>query len=92
MVEAMKMVATGTRSGVPDIFLPYASKNEWYRFDGLYIEMKHEKYRKAKDGGCSAEQIAYMKWLSVDNNYCWRLCYTWIEARDVVINYLEGKL
>lgn len=93
MVEAMNMVAAGVRSGVPDIFLPCAvmGENGWLNI-GLFIEMKKEKYRKAKDGGCSAEQLAYMKWLCIDNNYAWRICYTWIEARDAIIKYLEGKL
>src|SRR5687767_5498767 len=49
IVEATKMVATGLRSGVPDVFLPYPFANAMYA--GCFIEMKASKRRNHKDGG-----------------------------------------
>jgi hypothetical protein len=92
IAEATKMVATGTRSGVPDVFLPdpYGLVS-LPSYHGLFIEMKHEKYRNRKNGGCSDEQIEWLAALE-SSGYFIAVCYSWIEAKDVLINYLEGKL
>ena len=61
IVEAIKFVGTGTRSGVPDVCLAYPIwQNEFHPnpIAGLFIEMKIEKYRNRKDGGCSKEVLA----------------------------------
>lgn len=90
---ASKMIATGLRKGVPDICLPFSKykilDDEYYH--GCYIELKIEKRRKEKNGGCSEEQIEWIDYLS-QGGYCVRVCYGWIEARDVLIAYMEGKL
>lgn len=92
IAEATKMVAAGLRKGVPDIFLPdpYGLVG-LPSYHGLYIELKIEKRRKEKNGGCSQEQLDYLDYLT-SAGYCCKVCYGWIEARDVLINYLEGKL
>lgn len=82
-----KMKAEGLRTGVPDIFLPFAINHA----HGLFIEMKVEKYRNHKDGGCSDEQIDFINY-TTSTNYCCKVCYNWEEARDTLIAYLEGKL
>lgn len=87
IVEAMKMVGTGLRAGVPDIHLPYQRTMHC----GLYIELKIEKRRKEKNGGCSEDQLEWIDYLS-DAGYCVAVCYGWQEARHTLINYLEGKL
>lgn len=97
IIEATKLVGTGTRSGVPDICLPCPSGMRHIQnfndghYHGLYIEMKKEDKRNVKDGGCSKDQLEYLNYLE-SAGYFVAVCYTWIEARDILINYLEGKL
>ena len=89
IAEAAKFVATGTRAGVPDICLPAQGLNIPYL--GCYIELKIEKRRKEKNGGCSQEQLDYLEYLSGAGYYC-KVCYGWIEAKEALVNYLEGRL
>lgn len=92
IAEAVKMVGMGLRSGVWDIFLPCPVQTEWAKqYAGLYIEMKVEKKRKSKDGGLEPEQIEFGKYAKEMGYYC-QVCYTWQEARDILITYLELKL
>jgi hypothetical protein len=92
IVEAGKMVAAGLRSGIWDIFLPLPIQTEWAKmYAGLYIEMKEPKRRKHKNGGLSDEQLKFGKYAEQMGYYC-KVCYTWIEARDALINYLEGRI
>lgn len=87
IAEATKMVAAGLRKGVLDIFLPWPH----WQLHGLYIEMKVEKRRTEKNGGLTDEQIEFIEY-ATGAGYCCKVCYSWIEARDVVLLYLEGKL
>lgn len=100
---ASTLKAEGVKSGVPDIFLPWplwsyglpsmnnpTGKHMMYRA-GCFIEMKLEKYRNRKNGGCSEEQVEFIKWAASVGYYC-KVCYSWIEAKDCLIAYLEGKL
>ncbi len=87
---ATNLKAEGVKSGVPDIFLPFPTWRN-YELHGCFIEMKIEKYRKHKNGGCSEEQIDFIEWTASAGYYC-KVCYTWEEARDCLINYLEGRL
>lgn len=92
VAEATKMVAGGLRKGVLDIFLPWPKEyhlDTWYH--GLYIEMKIEKRRKEKSGGLTDEQIEFIEYAESAGYIC-KVCYSWIEAKDVILNYLEGKL
>lgn len=95
IVEAIKFVGTGTRAGVPDTFLAcYISNrfdNDKSQYFGLFIEMKREKYRNHKNGGRSEEQIDWGNRLTAAG-YCVKTCYNWIEAKDTLIAYLEGRL
>lgn len=95
IAEATKLVATGTRSGVLDTFLPWPVKipiwNIATTYHGLYIEMKKPEHRNKRDGGCTKEQLEFIVYASGAGYYC-KVCYTWEEARDTLINYLEGKL
>ena len=92
IAEATKLVATGTRSGVLDTFLPLPIQTEWAKmYAGCYIEMKKPKHRNSKNGGCTDEQLEFIAYASSTGYYC-KVCYTWEEARDALINYLEGSL
>lgn len=93
IAEATKLVATGTRSGIPDIFLPcrgWRARGELEGYAGCWIEMKLEKHRNRKNGGCSDDQLEWRAYLTSAGYYT-AVCYSWIEARDVLIDYLEGR-
>ncbi len=93
IAEATKLVATGTRSGVLDTFLPCAIApfSELTHYHGLYIEMKKPEHRNRKNGGCSDDQIDFIEYATSAGYYC-KVCYTWEEARDTILNYLESRL
>ena len=85
-----KLKAEGVKKGVPDCFLPY-SVGKWH---GLYIEMKKPSLKPKTDrstkGGLSDDQIKF-------KNYCLRVdygfvtCYSWIEAVEVLKQYINHK-
>jgi hypothetical protein len=85
MRTAVNLKAEGVKAGVPDIFLPYATYNGTDGYFGLFIEMKIGKNKPTK------EQVDWLGALS-SNYYCIAVCYSWEEARDVLINYLKGRL
>lgn len=96
IAEATKFVATGLRKGVPDVCLPApipkASAAGWVEsWHGCWIEMKIEKHRKTNNGGVKQEQLEWHAYLRRAGYYV-AVCYNWKEARDVLINYLEGRL
>jgi hypothetical protein len=87
-----KMKAEGLRKGIPDTFLPYPLNGiSCTYYHGCFIEMKREKYRNKKDGGCSEEQLDCIDYLKRAGYYV-NVCYNWTEARDTLIAYMEGKL
>lgn len=94
---ATKMIATGLRKGVWDIFLPCPIRQHWTSlapdgsWHGLYIEMKIEKKRNTKNGGLTDEQVKFGEYAKSAGYYC-KVCYSWIEARDILVKYLEGKV
>lgn len=89
MRTAVSLKAEGVKSGVCDVFLPF--HNTFTHYSGCFIEMKIEKYRKHKNGGCSDEQIDFIEWVTSAGYYC-KVCYNWEDARDTLIAYLEGKV
>jgi len=86
-----KMKAEGLRSGVWDIYLPFMKNDDnWHvHCAGLWIEMKHEKYRTAINGGLTKDQIEFRN--NCSDQYEFAICYSWIEARDAILKYL-GKV
>lgn len=92
VAEATKLVATGTRAGVWDIFLPCPVQTEWAKmYAGLYIEMKAPAARNKKNGGLTDEQIKFSQYAE-RAGYATKVCYSWIEAKDTIMAYLEGRL
>lgn len=77
-VEAGFLKAQGVRSGVPDVILPVA---RWGKH-GLWIEMK------VGDNRPSAEQKKWIQFL-IKAGYAVVVCYSWIQASDYIIRYLE---
>jgi hypothetical protein len=82
---AAKMKAEGVRAGVLDIFLPVPKAGK----HGFYIEMKRSDRRNHKNGGLSDEQLEFAKF-AYEAGYWVTVCYTWEEARDKIVAYLEG--
>lgn len=81
-----KMKATGARKGVWDVYLPVPL----FSFDtgafttGLYIEMK-----KPGVGRLTPEQKEFKLHLDFYNFHT-AVCFTWEEARDVILAYLAN--
>lgn len=80
-VEAGFLKAQGVRAGVPDVFLPVA---RWGKH-GLWIELK------VGNNLPSAYQRQWIETL-LRSGYSVQLAYSWTEARDVIIDYLEDTL
>lgn len=90
-----KMKAEGLRDGVPDVALPVPVfdwddiRLKYCKYHGLYIEMKIEKRRNQKDGGCSEDQLEWLDYLN-KAGYKAVVCYNWEEAVNVIEEYLNG--
>jgi hypothetical protein len=79
--EAVELKAQGVKAGVPDLALFYAVR----QYHGCFIEMK------VRPNKVSEVQIEWLNNL-VSNGYYCAVCYSWIEAKDRLINYLEGRV
>lgn len=81
---AAKLKAEGVKPGIPDICLAIA-KGEYH---GLFIEMK----RRKEDGksAVSPKQRAWITALNL-NGYQAAVCYGWLEAKEVIEEYLKIK-
>ena len=80
-IVAVRLRREGVKSGVPDICLP-APRNGYH---GLYIEMK------SVDGKLRKEQKEWLERLG-KNGYLAVVCHGFEEARDLIMNYLQGNL
>lgn len=74
-----KLRDEGVRPGVPDLFLAVARG----AYHGLFIEMK------APTGKVSVAQSTMIKLLQ-EQGYCCYVCYSWLEAKNVIECYLAG--
>jgi hypothetical protein len=80
ITTALALKRTGTRKGVPDLFLAMPNKN-WH---GLWIELKRKK-----GGSLSSEQKEYIALLS-EQNYKVEVCKGFDEAKEVITQYLDN--
>lgn len=78
--EAARFKAQGVKAGVPDICLPCARGG----YHGLYIELK-----RVKGGRVSAAQEEFIKALRLQG-YKVKVCFGMEQAREVILEYLEG--
>jgi hypothetical protein len=69
---------TGVKPGVPDLMLLYPSNG----YHGLIIEMK---YGRNKPSNGQPQFIAH----HANLGYRCVVCWSWIDARDQIINYLS---
>lgn len=87
-----RQVAEGCRAGISDIFLPWPTMFKHVivtKYHGLYIELKVEKRRNQKNGGCSEDQLEFIDYAN-KLGYCAKVCYGWQEAVKVIEDYLNG--
>ncbi len=86
---AVKAKRAGMPKGFPDLALLCARSMEdehcrsWGHYCGLFIELK-----KIKGGVVSPEQKDWLAFLR-EQGYGAIVCYGWLEARKVLIDYLE---
>ena len=88
-----RQVAEGVRAGVSDIMLPWPMAYDGEQSPsvcGLYIELKTEKRRKEKNGGCSDEQLEFLDYAN-KVGYKAVVAYGWQEAWEIIIAYLNGE-
>ena len=76
---AVNMKRTGTKAGVPDMFLPVARGG----FHGMYIEMK-----RTKGGHVSDEQKAWIKALTEQGYKC-VITKGWEDAAEQITAYIS---
>lgn len=79
--EAARFKAQGVKAGVPDICLPCARGG----YHGLYIELK-----RTKGGKLSATQKEWIDALR-GQGYKAVVCCGFDEAKEMIIEYLEGR-
>lgn len=76
--EARKLKATGTKSGVPDLFLPVPRSQKY----GLFLEMKVGRNK------CTDNQKKWIRAL-MEQGYEVKVCYSCEEAIQVIKKYLN---
>lgn len=77
-VTGAQLQAAGVKAGVPDVCLPVARKG-WH---GLFIELK------VKGRAPRPNQASWLDALTAQG-YLAVLCDGWLDARDVLVEYLE---
>ena len=76
---AAMMKAEGVKPGVPDLWLPVKRQG----FTGLVIEMKYGKNKPSDWQRWWLESLKAQNWQTA-------VCYSFDEARQTILNYLEG--
>lgn len=69
--------AEGRKSGVPDIFLPVPRGG----YHGLFVEMKFGKNKPTENQRWWIENLR-------DQGYMVKVCYSFAEAKEVILEYL----
>jgi len=78
IVTAKNLKASGTKPGIPDIFLPIANRHGKH---GLWIELKVGKNKPSKN------QLWWIHSLRAEG-YAVEVCYGFLQAQAAIINYL----
>lgn len=80
-IEARNLKYQGVKAGVPDLFYPLPSG----KYHGLFIELKFGKNRPTEQ---QKEWINYLN----DVGYLAVVCYSAVEAFDLLEKYFAGKV
>ncbi len=83
IIRGGSMKAEGVKAGVFDILLPVGK----YGMHGLFIEMKRPETKTQKAGTSSVDQKKFSVAMRA-NGYGTCICYSWIEAREIILQYL----
>lgn len=81
-VTASRLKAEGVKRGIWDVYLPYPSKG----YPGLYIEFK-----KPGRGRLTDEQKLFKQYVE-SQGYAAAICYSWVDAKNVIVNYLPKPI
>lgn len=93
---AGRLKAEGVKAGVPDIMVPVARDlmsdqfHEYTLYHGLFIEMKRPKSVGKRKGREQDNQSDFAKALEAQGYKC-VVAYGWEQARDAILNYLQGN-
>lgn len=95
-ITAGKLKAEGVKPGVPDVFLPVVAG--WFKYHapdqvyyGLFLEFKKPSLKPKSDtalGGVKSAQSDYHAFLE-RQGYLVCVVYSWLEAREMVMRYLD---
>jgi len=85
---ACQAKAEGVKKGVPDLFLAHMKQFNSIIYGGLFIEMKRKNGTMAD---LSPEQVTMIADLK-EAGYACVVCFGWIHARDILLEYLEIDL
>jgi len=75
--EAVRLKAQGVKAGVSDLFYPVARGG----YFGLWIEMKVGRNKPTE------KQKVWLRDMD-EQGFLTAVCYNWLEARDIIKNYL----
>jgi hypothetical protein len=92
VATAARMVATGTRTGFPDVGLAVAQPfvaSLATRYHGLFIELKRLAHL-GKPAGRVDDAQKYWHEALRGQGYRVEVCYGWEHARDTIQAYLDG--
>lgn len=90
---ATRLKEAGVNSGFPDLHLPVVLKTSLddrslgIVHPSLYIEQKLASRRNHKNGGLDPDQVVWRDFL-INEGHAYAICYTWEEARDVLLAYV----
>lgn len=88
-IRGGQLKAQGVKTGVSDVCLPVRLGD----YSGLYLEMKRPAAKPVRSGkgGVTEEQEEFGAFVQ-GQGFRFAVCYSWEEARDVLVKYLEGTL
>ena len=96
-IHGGRMRAEGVKPGVPDILLPVPIRRDdrvltpaGSAWAGLFIELKRPASVGKRKGVVGADQTPFMVDLT-RQGYAVAVCYGWEDARQRIINYLNGS-
>lgn len=90
--QKSKMKAEGLRAGVTDLMLPVPRVINDYMWHGMFVEMKRPKITENElivqvAGKLNPDQEDFRDFV-LAQGYQHVVCYTWIEAKNVILKYL----
>ncbi|QPG06538.1 VRR-NUC domain-containing protein [Salinimonas marina] len=85
-LEAVRFKRMGVKAGVSDLFLPVPL----HSFSGLWVELKAPFIDSKDKNYPSKDQREWLDKMSVAG-FAVAVCYGWLEAKDIICNYLVGK-